>query len=101
MEDLLKKRLIDYTGEDLIELLKPYLHTLEPVLQSDHSELGKFVYGLAGIAQLFGCSMTTANRIKQSGKINGAITQIGNKIIVNADKAIELAGRRNNKHSKQ
>ena len=34
------------------------------------------------------------NRIKQSGKINRAITQIGRKIIVDADLALELAGRK-------
>ncbi|MEG0558933.1 MAG: DUF3853 family protein [Muribaculaceae bacterium] len=93
MEDLLKKRLIDFTGEGLIELLKPYLQT-EPITKTDFSEAGKFVYGLAGIAQLFGCSITTANRIKQSGKITPAITQIGNKIIVDAEKALMLANRK-------
>jgi hypothetical protein len=49
---------------------------------------------------LFGCSKTTASRIKQSGKIDSAIAQIGNKIIVDADKAIELAGKVNGKHKK-
>ena len=42
----------------------------------------------------FRCSLPTANRIKQSGKINRAITQVGRKIIVDADLALELAGRR-------
>jgi hypothetical protein len=51
----------------------------------------RFVYGLAGIAKLFGTrSKTTANRIKQSGVIDDAIYQFGNKIIVDADKALEL-----------
>lgn len=54
----------------------------------------KHVYGIAGIARLFGCSIPTANRIKQSGKIDKAITQIGRKIIVDADLALELAGRK-------
>ena len=54
----------------------------------------KHVYGLHGIAQLFGCSMPTANRIKKSGKIDRAITQIGRKIIVDAELALELAGRK-------
>ena len=54
----------------------------------------RYVYGLAGIARLFGCSLPTANRIKQSGKINRAITQIGRKIIVDADLALELVGRK-------
>ncbi len=54
----------------------------------------KYVYGIAGIARLFGCSTPTANRIKQSGKIDKAITQIGRKIIVDAELALELAGRK-------
>ena len=54
----------------------------------------KYVYGILGIAQLFGCSMPTAHRIKQSGKIDRAITQIGRKIIVDAELALELAGRK-------
>lgn len=46
----------------------------------------KHVYGIRGIP--------TANRIKQSGKIDRAITQIGRKIIVDAELALELAGRK-------
>ena len=34
----------------------------------------------------------TANRIKKSGKIDKAIKQIGRKIIVDAELALELAG---------
>jgi len=51
----------------------------------------RYVYGMAGIAKLFDCSLVTANRIKRSGKINAAIKQIGRKIVVDADLAIELA----------
>ena len=54
----------------------------------------KYVYGIHGISQLFGCSIPTAHRIKKSGKIDKAITQIGRKIIVDADLALELAGRK-------
>lgn len=54
----------------------------------------KYVYGIAGIAKLFGCSIPTANRIKKSGKIDQAITQIGRKIIVDAELALELAGKK-------
>lgn len=54
----------------------------------------KHVYGIAGIARLFGCSLPTAHRIKGSGKIDKAIVQIGRKIIVDANLALELAGRK-------
>ena len=48
-----------------------------------------YVYGLPGIMKLFNCSYATANRIKASGKLDGAMYQIGRKIIVDADKALE------------
>ena len=52
------------------------------------------MYGILGIAKLCGCSLPTANRIKKSGKIDKAITQIGRKIIVDAELALELAGKK-------
>jgi len=55
----------------------------------------KYVYGLKGIKTLFNVSHATASRIKQSGKIDKAIIQIGRKIIVDADLALELAGKPN------
>lgn len=50
----------------------------------------RYVYGMAGLARLLGCSIVTANRIKKSGVINKAISQVGRKIIVDADLALEL-----------
>ncbi len=47
-------------------------------------------YGIAGIARIFNCSMTTANRIKQSGKIDKAISQSGRKIAIDVDLALSL-----------
>lgn len=55
----------------------------------------QYVYGIAGIARLFACSIPTANRIKASGKIDKALKQIGRKIVVDAELALELAGRKN------
>ena len=52
----------------------------------------KYAYGIAGIAEIFHCSSPTANRIKKSGRIKKAITQIGRKIIVDKKLALELAG---------
>ena len=49
------------------------------------------VYGLEGIKTLFDCSMTTAWRIKNSEWIRPAISQVGRKIVVDADLALELA----------
>jgi len=49
-----------------------------------------YVFGLSGIAELFGCSKTTAGLIKKSGKIDKAISQAGRKIAVDAELALEL-----------
>ena len=38
----------------------------------------------------FNCSMTTANRIKSSGKIDEAISQSGRMIAVDVDLALKL-----------
>lgn len=55
------------------------------------AEKGRYVYGLNGLAGLLGCSKTTACRVKASGMIDEAITQIGAILIIDADKALELA----------
>lgn len=49
-----------------------------------------YVYGLQGICDLFGCSTATASRIKRSGVIDAAISQVGNTIVVDADLAVDL-----------
>ena len=54
----------------------------------------RLVYGINGIAQLFGVSRTMANNIKRSGVINRALTQSGRTIITDADLALELWGQR-------
>ena len=55
------------------------------------SKQNNLVYGLEGIKTLFGCSTTTAWRIKNSEWIRPAISQVGRKIVVDADLALELA----------
>ena len=84
------------TGEELLFLAQhSNMFTSGEVTKASSSkEERRYVYGLAGSARLFGCSLPTANRIKQSGKINRAITQMGRKSIVDADLALELAGRK-------
>lgn len=50
----------------------------------------KTVFGLDGIAELYGCSKTTAARMKKSGILDDAITQIGRKIIIDVNKALDI-----------
>lgn len=83
--------IVTLTVGQLKEILKEIEVIPEP--QPIKSEK-KLVYGIAGIARLFGCSIPTAQQIKNSGKIDKALTQIGRKIVVDADLALELAGRK-------
>ena len=96
INELLDKPVWQMTGEELLFLAhhSNISTSRESIKTSSSKEEKRYVYGLAGIARLFGCSLPTANRIKQSGKINRAITQVGRKIIVDADLALELAGRK-------
>ena len=96
LHELLEKPVWQMTGEELLFLAQQGSTQRERDTQdkTPAKEERHFVYGLSGLARLFGCSLPTANRIKQSGKIDRAITQVGRKIIVDADLALELAGRK-------
>ena len=50
----------------------------------------KYVYGIAGLAKLLGCSKNHAGKLKSSGRFDDAIIQNGRKIIVDSEKALEL-----------
>lgn len=91
--NILNTRLIDLTAGELLELIgKGQSPRIEVDVTKDPNK--KYVYGRAGIAELFKCSKTTASRIKQSGLIDGAYRQVGRLIIVDAEKALELAAKR-------
>ncbi|MBA0882736.1 DUF3853 family protein [Flavobacterium undicola] len=91
--DLKQKPLWQMTGEEFLFLQNnPQQNNKQPFETIDKPK--KYVYGMLGIAKLFNCSIPTANRIKKSKRIDKAITQIGRKIIVDAELALELAGRK-------
>ncbi len=82
----LNKPLWQLTVGEFLELMEQI-----PTLTVDNTPKEKrLVYGISGIAQIFNCSMTTANRIKASGKIDRAISQCGRMITIDADLALEL-----------
>ena len=85
------------TGEQLAFLVTnlPLLNKQGDKASSDTAlpKPRRLVYGIKGIAATFGCSIPTANRIKRSGVIDDAITQVGRKIVVDADLALELAAK--------
>ena len=95
INELLGKPVWQMTGEELLFLAQHgNMSTNGETPKVSSKEEKQYVYGLAGIARLFGCSLPTANHIKQSGKIDRAITQIGRKIIIDVELALELTGRK-------
>ena len=94
IQELLSKPVWQMAGEEFIMLSRHASVQTEAQPQPVTDTSRKYVYGIPGIARLFGCSLPTANRIKKSGKIDKAITQIGRKIIVDAELALELAGKK-------
>ena len=94
LRELLSNPVWQMTGEEFIFLSKHASRQTETQPQPITDTERKYVYGILGIAKLFGCSLPTANRIKKSGKIDKAITQIGRKIIVDVELALELAGKK-------
>ena len=89
-EELLEKPLWQFTGKDHEYMLK---HVLMESLSDEGGNQPsnkQYVQGIKGIADLFGCSKSTAQRIKNSGVIDDAITQVQRKILVDADLALQL-----------
>lgn len=90
IEELLAKPICMMTGEEFTLLL----NNTQKVTAKAPAEVAPkkhYEYGIAGLAKVFGCSIPTANRIKKSGVIDAAISQVGRKIIVDADMALALA----------
>lgn len=80
-------RIIDLTVGELLDLIST---ANKPKVVDNTKNERRLVYGIKGIASIFGCSISTANRIKSSGKIDRAMSQIGRKITIDADLALEL-----------
>ena len=89
LEALREKPLIQMTGGEFI-FLQNNLNNELPSKTLEPEKGKKYVYGIRGIANLFDCSISSANRLKKSKKIDGAIIQDGRKIIVDAELALEL-----------
>ena len=87
---LLDKPLWQFTGKDHAYMMKHVLMESLSVESTEPSSTKRYVQGYQGIATLFGCSKSTAQRIKKSGIIDEAITQVNRKILVDADLALQL-----------
>ena len=97
------KLLLNTTTGEFIEALRTGLGLATTAANPDESaSMTKkhFVYGLAGLSKLLGCSTSTAARIKKSGVIDAAISQHGKIIVVDADLALELLNVQKMRHKK-
>lgn len=65
-------------------------------LHKEISEQKEYVYGLKGLAKILGCSRTTASKIKNSGTIDEAISQIGKLIVIDKKKLLEITSVKEN-----
>lgn len=84
--EILNKPLLNLTVGEFLELM----NQAQTVTANNMPQEKRLAFGIAGIAQTFNCSMTTANRIKKSGKIDRAISQHGRVIVIDVDLALEL-----------
>ncbi len=87
------KLLLNSSLEEFIEALRTGLGLSfhgEDEPHTNKSPKKHYIYGMKGLAQLLGCSLSTANRIKKSGAIDAAIAQKGKIIVIDADLALDL-----------
>lgn len=70
---------------------------LPPLTQANATKVDSkvYVYGLAGLAKLVGCSKNHAWKLKKNGVFDGAIIQNDRLIIIDKEKALELFEKRN------
>lgn len=93
LEKIKEKPLFQLTvGEFMIVQNRANMATKETENKSytDTKDSKRYIYGIRGIAKLFGCSISSANRLKKSGVIDKAIIQNGRKIIVDSELALKL-----------
>ena len=88
---LLDKPVWQLSGREFAALMRNTLMEMETA-KEEEPRTRRFVFGLDGICDLFGCSKSTAERIKKSGIIDAAITQVKRKIVVDAEHALQLFG---------
>lgn len=89
--DIKNKPLMMLTVEELMEVLLPAIgiKTDESDSQGPDKEK-KYVYGVAGLAKLLGCSIATAQRRISSGKIDECIIRTGRIIMIDREAVLEI-----------
>lgn len=84
------KTLLTCSLDEFITAFGERLGLMQGDSQETRGNKRNLVYGLAGLSELLGCSVSTAARIKKSGVLDPAIHQTGKIIVVDADLALDL-----------
>lgn len=83
-----QQKLADLTVAEFANLINDVLTKEKQISQND------YVFGLYGLANLLGVSLPTAQRIKNTGAIDDAITYAGRKMVINKQMVFDkLKGR--------
>lgn len=73
-----------------MEALQPAIGSHTDVSKPHGEETSdKYVYGVAGLAKLLGCSVATAQRRISSGQIDKCIIRTGRLIIIDRDAVLK------------
>lgn len=77
---------------EAIGILLMEVQELRTEVQNIRQDTGekKEYHGIAGIAEVLNCCSTTAQRVKNTGLVDGALITIGRQILVNKPKLQEL-----------
>ncbi|MDE6335270.1 MAG: DUF3853 family protein [Muribaculaceae bacterium] len=91
MEETIKNRpIMMLTVGELMEVLLPAIGFQADNSKSMDEENGKkYVYGVAGLAKLLGCSVSTAQRRISSGKLDKCIIRSGRLIVIDRDAVLQ------------
>lgn len=92
--EILEKPFFSMTGSEILQLFGTI--TEAKTVSQDFTDK-KYVYGIRGLSNLLGCGKTNAQRIKNTGVIDEAITQVGRKIMIDKHKALKLIKKNNQK----
>ena len=83
------KLLFQCTLDEMCDYLQQNLAVNQQV-DKNRATPKRYVYGIKGLQDLFHCCHTTACKIKKSGIIDDAISQIDSKIVIDAELALRL-----------
>lgn len=90
-EDIQNKPIMMLTIGELMEVLLPAIGLKTDCSDVKSEKQGKkYVYGVAGLAKLLGCSTATAQRRISSGKIDACIIRTGRIIMIDRDAVLEI-----------